>query len=236
MSKTTIQDFNLLARPHRYPGRLIAMEGIAGSGKSTQAHLVKRWLESLGYHAVLADWNSNDLINAVMENGATRNDLMPTGFCLLHATDFARHLEQNIIPPLKAGMLVVADRYVYTAFAREVVRRCHPAWVRKIYRFAPRPDIAVYLQATIEVSMARIASSRPALDDFEAGMDLGIDPDPLRSYQIFQGRILKEYDRVVKEFEMSVISASAPIGDQQKRLRQIITEKLEGYSGKARSA
>jgi dTMP kinase len=197
---------------------------------------VKRWLESLGYHAFLADWHSNDLINRVMEDGSTRNDLTPTGFCLLHATDFARHLEQNIIPPLKAGMLVVADRYVYTAFAREVVRRCHPAWVRKIYRFAPRPDIAVYLQVPIEVSMARIGSSRPSLEDFEAGMDLGIHPDPLRSYQVFQGRILKEYERVVKDFEMSVIQADGAIGDQQKVLRQIVTEKLEGYSGKARSA
>ena len=133
-----------LTQPHNFPGKLIIVEGIDGSGKSTQLQLVKRYLEAKGLRPFFTEWNSADLVKAVTKKGKKKMALTPMTFSLLHATDFAHRLTHNILPPLKAGMIVLADRYAYTAFARDVVRGCDPAWVRKVYGFAPRPDLALY--------------------------------------------------------------------------------------------
>src|ERR1051325_4780764 len=149
---------DLLSQPHNYPGKLIIVEGIDGSGKSTQLQLAKRYLEARGYPTFFTEWNSADLVKAVTKKGKKKMILTPMTFSLLHATDFAHRLVHNILPPLKAGMIVLADRYVYTAFARDVVRGCDPAWVRKVYDFAPRPDRAFYFKVPIEVSVSRLLS------------------------------------------------------------------------------
>src|SRR6476469_1603368 len=131
-----------LTKPRPYPGKLIVVEGIDGSGKSTQLQLAMRYLQAKGLRPFFTEWNSADLVKAVTKKGKKKMSLTPMTFALLHATDFAHRLVHNILPPLKAGMIVLADRYAYTAFARAVVRGCHPAWVRKAYQFAPRPDLA----------------------------------------------------------------------------------------------
>src|SRR4051795_10792122 len=149
-----------LTRPHNFPGKLIVVEGIDGSGKSTQLQLAMRYLQAKGLPVFFTEWNSAELVKTVTKRGKKKMTLTPLTFSLLHATDFAHRLVHNILPPLKAGMIVLADRYVYTAFARDVVRGCHPDWVRKAYQFAPRPDLAFYFKVPIDVSIGRILSGR----------------------------------------------------------------------------
>src|SRR3984957_13551305 len=145
-----------LLMPHSFPGKLIVVEGIDGSGKSTQLQLVKRYLEAKGLRPFFTEWNSADLVKTVTKRGKKKMSLTPMTFSLLHATDFAYRLVHNILPPLKAGMIVLADRYVYTAFARDVVRGCDRQWVRNMYQFAPRPDRAFYFNVPIDVSVSRL--------------------------------------------------------------------------------
>jgi dTMP kinase len=218
-----------LAAPHPYPGKLIVVEGIDGSGKSTQLQLAMRYLRSRGLPVFFTEWNSADLVKAVTKKGKKKMTLTPMTFSLLHATDFAHRLVNDILPPLKAGMVVLADRYVYTAFARDVVRRCDPLWVRRVYSFAPRPDLALYFNVPIDVSCARILSGRAQLKDYEAGMDLRLAPDKESSFKIFQSRILTEYERIRHEYGLTEIDATRSIGDQQVLVRQLVDEALSDY-------
>ncbi|GMU35700.1 MAG: dTMP kinase [Planctomycetia bacterium] len=226
----------LLLQPHNYPGRLIIVEGIDGSGKSTQIRLVQRWLVSLGYNVFFTEWNSADLVKKTTKKGKKSRSLTPTTFSLLHATDFAHRLVSNILPPLKAGMIVLADRYVYTAYARDHVRGCDRKWIRKVYSFAPKPDIAFYFKVPIEVSLKRITMARQVLKDFEAGMDMKLHPDPMESFRLFQGMILEEYDQMSAENDFCVINATGTISEQQKQVREIVGDRLQRYNRKPRIA
>src|SRR3954465_13626507 len=152
-----------LRHPHAYSGKLIVVEGIDGSGKSTQLQLAMRYLQAKGLGPFFTEWNSADLVKTITKKGKKKMSLTPMTFSLPHATDFAHRLVHNILPPLKAGMIVLADRYVYTAFARDVVRGCDPERVRRIYQFAPRPDRAFYFNVPIDVSIKRITSGRAKL-------------------------------------------------------------------------
>src|SRR4051812_4204478 len=200
-----------LTQPHNLPGKLIIVEGIDGSGKSTQLQLVKRYLEAKGLRPFFTEWNSADLVKAVTKKGKKKMALTPMTFSLLHATDFAYRLTQSILPPLKAGMIVLADRYAYTAFARDVVRGCDREWVRRVYRFAPRPDRGFYFNVPIDVSVSRILSGRAQLKDYEAGMDLKLSDDKEESFRIFQTRILAEYAKIATEYGLTEIDAAASI-------------------------
>ncbi|MBK6911572.1 MAG: thymidylate kinase [bacterium] len=214
---------------HPYPGKLIIVEGIDGSGKSTQLNLLHKWLEGMGRRVFFTEWNSSPLVNETIKRGKKKNLLTPTTFSVLHAVDFADRLAHLIIPPLKAGMIVCADRYIYTAFSRDVVRGVDREWVRDMYGFAVRPDIAMYFRVPIEVSLSRILSGRTALKFHEAGMDLNLSDDPHESFRLFQTRILEEYDRIAPEYGLSVMDATLPITDQQERFRRLVMEKLEHF-------
>ena len=148
-------------------------------------------------------------------------------FSLLHATDFADRLLYKIIPPLKAGMIVLADRYAYTAFARDVARGVDREWVRDLYSFAVRPNLAVYFRVPIDVSLDRLLARRVKLKFYEAGMDMGWSANPTESFRIFQSKVLDEYNRIVHEHDLAVIEASSSITEQQRQLRQIVAEVLE---------
>jgi dTMP kinase len=218
-----------LRQPHNYPGKLIVVEGIDGSGKSTQLLLAMRYLQARGLKPFFTEWNSADLVKAVTKKGKKKMSLTPMTFSLLHATDFAHRLVHNILPPLKAGMIVLADRYVYTAFARDVVRGCDPAWVRKVYDFAPRPDRAFYFNVPIDVSVGRILSGRAKIKDYEAGMDLGLANDRINSFKIFQGRILDEYAQIASEYGLTEMDATQSIGEQQQLVRRLVGQALADY-------
>jgi dTMP kinase len=146
---------------------------------------------------------------------------------LLHATDFADRTERDIVPPLKAGAIVLADRYIYTAFARDVARGCDRKWVREIYKFAVKPTIAFYFRAPLEIAVGRIINGRPNLKYYEAGLDMAWTDDPEESFSIFQGKILEEYDRMVDEFGLTQIDATRSIEEQQFIMRGHIKTHLE---------
>jgi len=225
----------MFSEPHQYPGKLIIVEGIDGSGKSTQIRLLYSWLEAQGYPVFFTEWNSSQLVKQTTKEGKKKKNLTPTTFSLLHATDFADRLNYQILPPLKAGMIVLADRYVYTAFARDVARGVHPYWIRKLYDFAVKPDLAFYFRVPLQVGVDRILSGRPKLKYYEAGMDLNLSPDPQESFKIFQGMIVKEYDRMVREYGLIKVDGSQDIQRQQTRIRQIVGAGLEGFKNKRRN-
>ena len=184
-----------------------------------------------GYRVHFTEWNSSLLVRRSMRRGKKKDLLTPTTFSLLHAVDFADRLTYQIVPPLKAGMIVLADRYVYTAFARDVARGVHADWVREVYGFAPRPDLTFYFRVPIEVSLQRLLTGRTKLKYHEAGMDVGLATDPVESFRLFQGRVLDNYDQVTEEFGLRVIDAGADIPSQQQIVRHAVDEMLTGYRG-----
>jgi len=210
-----------------FPGRLIAVEGLDGSGKSTQIYLVKRWLESEGIKVYFSEWNSSELVKSATSKGKKRELLTPTTFSLIHATDFADRYERHLLPLLRAGYVVLCDRYAFTAFARDVVRGCKPEWVRGIYSFAALPDITFFFKTELEVSLNRILEGRPKLKFFEAGMDLRLSADPYESFRIFQGRILEQYVMMSGEFNFVVIDANQNVEKQQTLVRKLVSEKID---------
>ena len=221
----------MLTAAHPYPGKLIVVEGIDGSGKSTQLGLLHRWLVAQGYKVFFTEWNSSELVRRSMRRGKKKDLLTPTTFSLLHAVDFADRLTYQIVPPLKAGMIVLADRYVYTAFGRDVARGVHPEWVRGVYSFAPRPDLALYFRVPIEVALERLLSGRAKLKYHEAGMDTGRSRDPVESFRLFQSHVLDLYDALVKEFDLKVVNAAGDINSQQQLVRRMVRRVLSDYVG-----
>jgi dTMP kinase len=213
---------------HQFPGRLFVVEGLDGSGKSTQITLLRQWLVSEGYTVFFSEWNSSPLVKRTTSRGKKKHLLTPTTFSLIHATDFADRTERTIIPPLKAGAIVLADRYIYTAFARDVARGVAPDWVRNLYDFAVKPTLAFYFQVPLEVSLQRILGGRAELKYYEAGMDLGLSGDIRESFRLFQGKIMEQYDTMVKEFDLTIMDALHSIPDQQRRMRELVTPYLAG--------
>jgi dTMP kinase len=172
-------------------GKLIVVEGIGGSGKSTQIHLLERWLRFRGLPVFITEWNSSETVKEITK-GKKKARLTPTTFSLLYATDFADRYERNIFPLLRAGYIVLADQYVYTAYARDVVRGCRYEWVCNVYNFAVKPDLIFYFRVPIDIAVDRIISGRSNLKYYEAGMDLTLSNDIYESYRIFQSRIVDQ--------------------------------------------
>ena len=212
-----------------YPGRLIVFEGLDGSGKSTQAQLLRKWLSFRGYRVFFTEWNSSELVSDTIRRGKKRNLLTPTTFSLLHATDFADRYERHILPPLQAGYLVVCDRYIYTAFTRDVARGCDPNWVRNLYSFAVPPDKVYYFRVPVETALARKEASRQRISYYEAGMDLGLSDSTTDSYLTFQGMLKREYERLVEPERFQVVDAEQSIEALSTEVRQGIRPLLQGF-------
>ena len=213
--------------PHDYPGALVVVEGIDGSGKSTQLYLLRRWLEVSKYKIHFTEWNSSPLVKSATSRGKKEKMLTPTTFSMIHAADFADRCERQIIPLLSAGYLVLADRYLYTAIARDGARGMPTDWVRNLYSFAPIPDVTFYFRAPLEVSLKRILAGRSDLKYHEAGMDMGFSLDPVESFRIFQGRIQNQYDAMVGSDDFVEMDATLPVADQQERARNIVESRLD---------
>lgn len=210
-----------------YPGRLIAVEGLDGSGKSTQIYLLKRWMELLGLKVFFSEWNSSSLVKSATSKGKKQNLLTPTTFSLIHATDFADRYERQLLPLVRAGYIVLCDRYIFTAFARDVVRGCRPEWVREVYSYAALPDLTFFFKTRLEISLSRILDNRPSLKHHEAGMDLGLSSDPYESFRLFQGRIFEQYLAMSTEFQFLMIDAGQRIEEQQSIVRNLIRSRID---------
>jgi len=214
------------SKKHNYPGLLICVEGIDGSGKSTQLELLYTWLKSKNLDVILTQWNSSELIANTTKKAKKKNLLSGRTFSLLHAVDFADRLERTIKPALKAGFIVLADRYFYTALARDVARNVEPDWVRKMYSFAIEPDLTFYFDIKPKDSLERICANRQP-KFYEAGMDMKLSNNPYKSYIMFQNRIVEQYQQMVDEFDLIKIDALDSIHDKQSFIREKVFELLK---------
>ncbi|MAE69954.1 MAG: thymidylate kinase [Gemmatimonadetes bacterium] len=208
-------------------GRVIAVEGLDGSGKSTQIYLLKRWLEMTGHRVWFTEWNSSELVRGATKKAKKGNALTPTTFSLIHCTDFADRFERQMLPLLRAGYFVLCDRYVYTAYARDGVRGVPDDWLRNLYSFAPEPAITFYFRPPLKTALDRILVGRPRLKFHEAGMDLGLSTERTDSFKMYQGKIMEAYEAMCGEFEFEIVNGALPVEEQQRQVRSIVSERLD---------
>jgi len=208
-------------------GKLIAVEGLDGSGKSTQIYLLHQWLLGLDCKVFFSEWNSSSIVRGATKKGKKKQLLTPTTFSLIHATDFADRYERQILPMLKAGYIVLCDRYIYTSFARDGVRGCDPQWLRKLYGFAQKPDVTFYFRLPLETALSRILVGRAQLKYFEAGMDMGLSNDLYESFRLFQKLIMENYEQMADEFQFTTVDASRLIPVQQEIMRSFISSRID---------
>lgn len=214
-----------------FPGKLIVVEGIDGSGKSTQIDLLYKYLQSQGRLVYFSEWNSSDLVKSTTRLAKQEKIFTPTTFSLLQATDFADRWENRILPMLKAGVIVLADRYAFTAFGRDVARGVDRLWVRNLYSFALQPDIVLYFRVPLDIAVERITSARSKIKYYEAGMDLGLSDNKVTSFRLFQQLIIDEYDKMTPEYGFTRIDGTLPVQKQQKLVRQIVKNMLKDWEG-----
>jgi dTMP kinase len=218
-------------KPNTAKGKLIVVEGIDGSGKSTQIDLLTKWLRTQGKLVYFSEWNSSPLVKSTTKLGKQEKMFTPTSFSLLQATDFVHRWENHIFPMLKVGAIVLADRYAFTAYARDVSRGVDPEWVRNLYSFALMPDLVMYFRIPLDTAVERILSARAKIKYYEAGMDLGLSKDKLTSFRMFQKKVIQQYEKMVPEFNFVVIDGAASVEKQQKEVRAAVKKVLEGWTG-----
>jgi dTMP kinase len=204
-------------------GLLIAFEGPDGSGKTTQRKLFKSWLKSEGQDVVTTKWNSSALVKPLVKARKAARALSPEEFSLLHAADFRYRLETEILPALWAGQTVVADRYLFTALARDAARGMDLHWLLEVYRPLFWPDLVFYFSVSPETSGKRIAAERSP-NYYEAGQDVTEIDDPFVSYTRFIGRVIQEYEALAKVFRFVTVDAEQSIFDQHRQIRGLYAE------------
>jgi dTMP kinase len=208
-----------------YPGKIIAVEGTDGVGRSTQIRLLREWLEVQGHGVVETGWTRSQLMRPTIDLAKASNTLNKLTFVLLYATDFADRLEKEIIPALKAGFIVLADRYIYTALARAQVRGVDRAWLRSLYGFAIVPHLVFYLRIDVDTLIRRVLESR-GMDYWEAGMDMKVGDDIYDSFRAYQGKLLREYHTLADEHGFRVLDGRRPVDAIQEELRRQIAPLL----------
>ena len=212
------------------PGHLIVVEGTDGVGRSTQIELLRPWLEIEGYAVSNTGWTRPPLLSDTINEAKAGHELTVTTFSLLYAADFADRLEHQIIPALKAGFIVIADRYMYTAFARDMVMGVDPAWTRDLFGMALVPDLVLYLRIDVEHLVPRVLEGK-GMDYWESGMHLALGADLFDSFQRYQRQLISEYDSLAREFGFVEIDARQPIERIQDELRRKIARHLAGAPG-----
>ena len=213
-------------RKHDYEGLLVVIEGTDGSGKSTQLELLKRYMQDMSYGVMVSEWKTSRLIAKVIDEAKERNLLNASTYSLLYAADFADRLENQIIPALKSGFIVLLDRYYYTALARDVVRGQDIEWVKNLYEFAPEPDLVFYLDMPVDVLLKRIIGTT-GLDFYESGRDVGFSTDFYKSFEIYQNRCLEEYNRMKSEYGFISIDGTKTVEEIQKKKKKHVQEILD---------
>ena len=208
-----------------YPGKLIAIEGTDGVGRSTQIALLREWLEVQGYGVVETGWTRSQLMQPTIDLAKSSNTLNKLTFVLLYATDFADRLEKEIVPALKAGFIVLSDRYIYTAMARAGVRGVDRAWIRNLYGFAIAPHMNFYLKIDEKTLIRRVLQSR-GMEYWESGMDMKLGDDIYESFRAYQRSLLKEYASMADEFNFRVLDARRKVEVIQDELRRQIAAFL----------
>jgi len=209
-----------------YEGLLIVIEGTDGSGKSTQLELLKRSIQDKSYGVMVSEWKTSRLIAKVIDDAKERNLLNATTYSLLYAADFADRLENQIIPALKSGFVVLLDRYYYTALARDVVRGQDINWVKNLYDYAPEPDLVFYLDMPVEVLLKRIIGTT-GLNYYESGKDVGFSTDFYKSFKIYQQKCLDEYNNMKTEYNFKSIDGTMSIAEIHKIMNDEVQKILD---------
>jgi len=207
-------------------GALITIEGTDGVGRSTQVESLKHWLEVQGYGVIDTGWTRSELMSETILAAKAGHSLNRLTFSLMYATDFADRLEKLVIPALRSGFVVLADRYVFTAFARSVVRGADPQWIRNVFGFALVPDMTLYLQIDVDALLPRILASRK-IDFWEAGMDMHLGTDLYESAYKYQWRLIREYNRMARQYGFHSIDATLTPEEIQARIRRKVQTFLE---------
>lgn len=211
------------------PGKLIVVEGTDGVGRSTQVDLLKKWLEKSGYAVSDTGLRRSPLTQSGIEKAKGGITLSPLTNSLFYATDFADRLENQIIPALKAGFIVLSDRYFYSIIARDVVRGIDPSWARDIYGFALMPDMILYLKANIDTLVTRIVHGR-GINYWEAGMDILKLDNLYDSFREYQTRMFEQFDIMAKEFNFHIINANYSIKTTNNEIMAHIQPILDEYN------
>jgi dTMP kinase len=210
----------------RLPGHLIVIEGTDGVGRSTQIELLRPWLELEGYAVSNTGWTRSPLLHETINEAKAGHQLTVTTFSLLYAADFADRLEHEIMPSLQAGFIVIADRYMYTAFARNTAMGADPAWTRDLFGMALVPDLVLYLDIGVEALIPRVVQGK-GMDYWESGMHLALGTDLFDSFQRYQRNLIDEYRGMANEFGFVVVNAHRSIDDVQNELRDHISNYLK---------
>ena len=216
---------------HGYDGLLIVIEGTDGAGKSTHVNMLSEYIKNKGFGCTVSQWKTSRLISGVINEAKERNMLNTTTFSLLYAADYTDRLENEIIPALKAGFVVLMDRYIYTAYVRDSVRGHDIQWVKNLYSFAPKPDLVFYLNVTPDILIKRLIAKNGVLDYFESGRDIVISGDIYNSFEIYQKRCLDEYQKLIKEYNFIELDGMCPKevthNDIITNVQKLLDKKLE---------
>jgi len=208
-------------------GKLIVVEGADGSGRSTQILDLVNWLETSGRPTVQVGLKRSTLVSEELEKAQNGNVLSRTTLALFYATDFADQVENLIIPALKAGFIVLADRYIYTLMARDMVRGMDEKWLKNLYGIAPVPDAVFYLSVEPEELVQRNLAKNATLDYWESGLDLGLSRDVFDSFLKYQTAMGEAFRRLQKTYQLEFIDANRPVNSVNKELRKKIGAVLD---------
>lgn len=206
-------------------GHLLVIEGSDGVGRTTQIQLLKSWLQVKGFGVMETGWTRSQLVGPTIDLAKAGHAMNNLTYNLLYATDFADRLEHEIVPGLRSGFVVLADRYYYTALARAAVRKSNIDWVRSLYGFAIEPDFVAYLEVDVDTLFHRVIMSS-GLDYWEAGMDQHPGSDPYESFCHFQGKLIGEFNRLSRKFGFKSIDARGTVEDIQVELRRLVAGHL----------
>ncbi len=209
-------------------GKLVVVEGADGSGRSTQIARLVEWLEREGHATVQVGLKRSTLVSEELEKAQQGNILSRLTLSLFYATDFADQLENIILPALKAGFIVLADRYIYTLMIRDMVRGMDESWLKNLYGIALVPDIVFYLNVSPEELVLRNFEKSKALDYWESGMDLGLSRDMFDSFLKYQGRVIDQFKRIQSTYGFTIVDANRSADRINAELRLKIEATLRG--------
>ncbi len=212
----------------RLAGRLIVVEGADGSGRSTQIELLMDWLEGSGHGTVQVGLKRSTLVSEELEKAQEGNILSRTTLSLFYATDFADQLENVILPALKAGFIVLSDRYIYTLMARDMVRGMDEQWLKNLYGIALEPDAVFYLNVPPEELVQRSFAKNTALDYWESGMDLGLSRDMFDSFLKYQTAMQETFRKLQSSYGFTIVDGMRSAEVINAELRKKITGVLAG--------
>jgi dTMP kinase len=206
-------------------GKLIVTEGTDGCGRSTQAQMLKQWLEVQGYGVIETGWTRSKLVGQAITDAKQGHSLNRLTYCLMYATDLADRMEYQIIPALKSGFIVLADRYVYTAIARGIVRGADKQWLHDLYGFAVVPDLVFYLKLGVNELLPRVLRAGK-MNYWESGMDMNYGDDLFDSFIAYQSALIEQFDLIAEEENFVAVDAQHSPQEIQAELRRVVGQYL----------